>query len=128
MSSDWSLARWNRGVSAADICVPEEYTAGLVSAKPRPDFAAHSGMKSPQSIAAEYFQEMLEGTPRLPGGKRRGVYRVRSLLFLLFEGKRKLERLILDGDAQHQLLRIFATFEPDGKNPQQLMLRIPIDR
>src|SRR5882762_8935856 len=42
---------------------------------------------------------------------RMGACRVS--LFLL-EGKRELESLISDGNAEHQLLRILAAFEPDG--------------
>ena len=37
-------------------------------------------------------------------------------LFLLSEGKRELESLISDGNAEHQLLGIFAAFEPDGSS------------
>jgi len=35
-------------------------------------------------------------------------------LFLMLEGKRELESLISDGNAEHELLRILAAFEPHG--------------
>src|SRR4029077_6652491 len=70
----------------------------------------YSRMKLLQRIAPESWRRK---APPFLGEERRGVYRVGALLFLLFEGKRKLECLILDGDAQHQLLWIFATLEPD---------------
>src|ERR1700730_7380647 len=55
------------------------------------------------------------------GEERRG-YLSHRILLLLFEGKRKLERQILNGDAQHQLLRVLAAFEPHG--PGNLIVRI----
>jgi hypothetical protein len=88
----------------------EEYTAGPASAKPRPDFAS---VLQNEVVAAHCPRKVEKKSPAFLGEERRGVYRVRALLFLLFEGKGKLECLILDGDAQHQLLWIFATLEPD---------------
>ena len=54
-----------------------------------------------------------EKAPPLWGKRGGAVFRDCVRLFLLFEGKRKLERLIFDGDAEHQLLQILATLEPD---------------
>ncbi len=89
----------------------EEYTAGLVSVKRKPDFAAAPQNKADAESCAKTVEKE---SPAFLGEERRGVHRVRALLFLLFEGKRKLERLILNGDSQHQLLRVFAALEPDG--------------
>ena len=49
--------------------------------------------------------------PRLSGGRETELVSHR-FLFLLFEGKRELEGLIADGNAQHQLLWVFAALEP----------------
>ena len=96
MSRDCSLARWNRAAAVADKSMREEYTAGLVSAKPRPNFAAAVRNKV---VAVGWAKR--NAPP--PWGKRGGAFITFVLFyFLLFEGKRKLKRLILDGDAQHQ--------------------------
>src|ERR1700740_3294461 len=55
----------------------------------------------------------LEGESPAPLGEEAGPPFAIGRLFLLFEGKRKLEHFVFDGDAQHQVLRIFATLEPD---------------
>ena len=83
----------------------EEYTAWPAWAKP-----------GPGNVAAPYAEVVPENLTKRappPWGKRGGaVYRVSVRLFLFFEGKREFERLIFNRNAQHQLLWIFAAFEP----------------
>ena len=63
---------------------------------------------------SQLYEDGLRRKAPPPGGREAGRLSRWLFLFLLFEGKRKLDGPILDGDAQHQLLRILATFEPDG--------------